>query len=261
MSPQTDRADADKTDAAGVNWSSQTVLITGAARRLGRALAAALAARGARLLLHYHRSGGETHSLARSLESNGASVTLLQADLRHPEEQERLAAQAIAADPPPTGLVNNASLYERSPLDDWSRQVWEDHLAINLTAPVWLAVRLGRDMQARGGGNIVQIGDWSSRRPYPHYLAYTVSKGGLETATRALARELAPQVRVNLLALGPMLLPEESGPERERLVRRAVPLGRLGGTEAYVAAVLSLLDPRTYATGSVVTLDGGRSLT
>jgi len=116
-------------------------------------------------------------------------------------------------------------------------------------------------MQAGGRGNIVQVGDWSSARPYPDYLAYTVSKGALESATRALARELAPEVRVNLLAPGPMVLPPGSTAERDARVRRAVPLGRLGGTESYVKAVLSLLDPHTYATGSIVTLDGGRSLT
>jgi pteridine reductase len=119
---------------------------------------------------------------------------------------------------------------------------------------------LGLAMKDSGGGAIVQIGDWSAHRPYPRYLAYTISKGALETATMALARELAPHVRVNMVALGPILLPDGSGPAYEERVKQAVPLGRLGGTQAFQRAVLYLLEDEGYCTGTILTVDGGRRL-
>lgn len=247
-------------DAAPRPWSAQTVLVTGAARRLGRALAEALAARGAALALHYHRSQREAEELAEALGPRANGIRLFRADLARPDEQERLAEEILSACPRLTGLVNSASLYAPTPLTRLDRGDWDAHLAVNLTAPVWLAATLGCAMQAAGGGSIVQVGDWSTQRPYRGYLAYTVSKGGLETATRALARELAPQVRVNMVSLGPILLPEGSGPDLEERVRRAVPLGRVGRPREFVAAVLHLLSDATYSTGSIVQVDGGRGL-
>jgi pteridine reductase len=246
--------------SAAPPWPEQTILVTGAARRLGRALVEELAARGAHVALHYHRSRTEAEDLARALRPRAASVHLFQADLSLPAEQERLAEEVLAACPRLSGLVNSASLYEKTPLAGLERAAWDAHLAVNLTAPVWLSARLGRAMQAAGHGAIVQIGDWSTRRPYRNYLAYTVSKGALEAATRALARELAPQVRVNMLSLGPILLPEGSGPDLEERVRRVVPLGRVGSPGEFVAAVLHLLACATYSTGSIVQIDGGRGL-
>ncbi|MBM3317960.1 MAG: SDR family oxidoreductase, partial [Candidatus Eisenbacteria bacterium] len=189
-----------------------------------------------------------------------AGVWLFRADLSDPDEQQRLADEVLAACPGLNGLVHNASIYRPTPLASLARRDWDEHLAINLTAPVWLSARLGLAMRASGGGSIVQVGDWSTGRPYRDYLAYTVSKGALETATRALARELAPEVRVNMVALGPILLPEGSGPDLEERVRRAVPLGRVGHPGEYVSAVLHLLTGASYSTGSIVQVDGGRAL-
>jgi pteridine reductase len=247
-------------DSRALHWPEQTILVTGGARRLGRALVEALAAQGAGVAIHYHHSEREAQLLADSVRDRASSVRLFQADLRQPAEQERLAAEVLANCGPLTGLVHNASTYTTTPLETFTREGWDDHLAANLTAPVWLSVRLGRAMKREGRGSIVLTGDWSTQRPYRHYLAYTVSKGGLETATRALARELAPEVRVNMIALGPILLPEGSGPELAERVSRVVPLGRVGSPREYVAAVLHLLSAATYSTGSIVTVDGGRGL-
>jgi pteridine reductase len=247
-------------DSRVIPWPEQTILVTGAARRLGRALVEAIAAQGAAVIIHYHRAQREAEDLAESVRGRATNVTLMRADLRQPEEQERLASDVLASCDSLTGLVNNASLYTPTPLESIERSAWDEQLAVNLTAPVWLAQRLGRAMRAGGSGAIVNIGDWSTHRPYRNYLAYTVSKGALETATRALARELAPEVRVNMVALGPMLLPEGSDPDLEARVSRAVPLGRVGTPREYVAAVLHLLSASTYSTGAIIVVDGGRSL-
>jgi pteridine reductase len=242
------------------DWGSQCVLVTGAARRLGRALSRALAERGAAVALHYHRSGREAEELARELAARGRRVWPVQADLARPEEQERLARQVLEQCGRVTGLVNSASVFRPTPIEGLTRTEWDEHLAVNLTAPTWLSLRLGLAMRAAGGGAIVQVGDWSTTRPYPRYLAYTVSKGALEAATRALARELAPEVRVNMVALGPILLPDGSDPDYEQRVVRAVPQGRVGHPAEFVRAVLFLLGEATFTTGSVLTVDGGRGL-
>lgn len=242
------------------DWGAQCVLVTGGARRLGRALASALAARGATVMLHYHQSQREAAELARELDASGRRVVPIRADLAQPEEQERLARQVLDHCGRLTGLVNSASVYRPAPLEGLTRADWDEHLAVNLTAPSWLALRLGSAMRATGGGAIVQVGDWSTQQPYEGYLPYTVSKGALEVATRALARELAPEVRVNMVALGPMLLPEGSDPDYARRVARAVPLGRVGRPAEFVGAVLFLLGAATFTTGSVLTVDGGRGL-
>ncbi len=244
----------------GMDTRNGCVLITGAGRRLGAALAQALADRGVALALHYHRSAAEAESLARELKARAREVWLFRADLRSPAEQERLCEETLRHCKRLTGLVNCAAVFERTPLETFDRTLWNEALAVNLTAPVWLSVRLGREMKRAGGGSIVQIGDWSTPRPYKDYLAYSTSKGALETATRALAKELAPQVRVNLVALGPILLPEGSGPDYRERVERAVPLGRVGGSEAFVASTLHLLLDAPFTTGTILTVDGGRSL-
>lgn len=242
------------------DWGTQCVLVTGAARRLGRALSRALAARGAAVVLHYHHSRREAEELAQELAAPDRRVWPIQADLARPEEQERLARQVIEQCGRVTGLVNSASVFRPIPLEALTRAEWDEQLAVNLTAPTWLSIRLGQAMRVTGGGAIVQVGDWSTIQPYPRYLPYTVSKGALEVATRALARELAPEVRVNMVALGPILLPEGSDPDYEQRVARAVPLGRVGQPAEFVRAVLFLLGEATFTTGSVLTVDGGRGL-
>jgi pteridine reductase len=237
-----------------------TILITGAARRLGRALALAIGARGSRLILHYNRSRREAESLAAELAGVAGAIELIGADLSQPEGQDHLVAKVRQLGWQLTGLVNNASNFYKTPLADLDRDAWDAALAVNLTAPLWLAAVLGNDMKSNAGGGIVMVGDWSTARPYRDYLAYSVSKGGLETGTRALARELAPEVRINLVAPGPILLPPDSSPEYEARVHKAVPLGRLGGSEAYVSLVMRLLSNAPYCTGTILTMDGGRHL-
>lgn len=238
-----------------------TILITGAGRRLGRALALDLGRRGADLALHYHSAQQEAEELARHLIAEGARAETFRADLSREADQERLAEEVLHAFPNLNGLVNSASVYLRTPLATLDRAEYRRIQRINTEAPIWLSATLGSAMQRGRGGSIVQIGDWSTSRPYRDYLAYTVSKGALETATRALARELAPQVRVNMASLGPILLPEGSTADYAARVERAVAVGRIGGPEAFTSAVRHLLWDASYCSGTIMTVDGGRQVT
>ncbi|MBD3237322.1 MAG: SDR family oxidoreductase [Candidatus Eisenbacteria bacterium] len=242
-------------------WREHRILITGAARRLGAHLAETLVREGAEVALHFHTSQAEAEALATRLRRTEGRLHLFAADLGDETQLERLADEVTATCGPLTGLVNNASVYTRTPLDRVSRAQWRTMQQVNSEAPIWLATRLGRAMQQAGRGSIVNVGDWSIIKPYRGYLPYTASKGSLTVASRALARELAPQVRVNVIAPGPMLLRPEDPESLEARIRRAVPLGRLGGPEAFTQAALFFLGHASaYCTGTVLHVDGGRNL-
>ncbi len=246
-----------KEPAPAERWTQETVMVTGAARRIGFHLVQALLEAGAKVVAHFRHNSSQLQALC---EQQPSRVVGLQADLSVATERRALIEGAWKAFGHLTGLVNCASVYEATPVDrmDWDR--WHETLEVNLTAPAHLSLEIGLRMKARGQGAIVMIGDWSTQRPYPGYLAYTVSKGALETLTLSLARELAPQVRVNMAALGPILLPEGSSEEYRNRVAAAVPLGRTGTPEELARCVLHLLVEGTYTTGAVVQIDGGRHL-
>jgi pteridine reductase len=239
-----------------VNLKGRTALVTGGARRIGRALCLALGEQGVRVAIHCHRSRGEADAVAREcpgsvvleadLAERGAATRLLD------ETHERLGNLDI--------LVNNASVYEMVQPDAVTEAAWERAIAVNLTAPFFLARGAGLRMRDAGGGAIVNLTDWAVARPYPAYLPYYAAKAGLTAVTAGLARALAPEVRVNAVAPGPILLPEGADdPATRATIERATPLGRLGGAEAVVSAVLFLLR-HDFVTGETLAVDGGRSL-
>jgi NAD(P)-dependent dehydrogenase (short-subunit alcohol dehydrogenase family) len=230
-------------------------LVTGGARRIGRALVEGLAAEGARVAIHCHTSADEAEALAAACPGS----VVLRADLADPAARDGLVARAVEALGGLDILVNNASTYVRTDLEDIDAHAWDRALAVNLTAPFFLARDAGLHMRSSGGGVIVNLTDWAVDRPYPAYLPYFAAKGGLASATRGLARALAPEVRVNAVAPGPILLPEGASAAYEGEVVRATPLGRLGGADAIVAAVMFLIG-NDFVTGSTLSVDGGRSL-
>jgi len=239
-------------------------LVTGAGIRLGRAVAEGLAARGMRVALHYHQHGAEAEDLARALarERAGAPAPPAQcfrANLASAEEVERLAEAVEASMGLPDVLVLSAAIYPQDPLESIEAGRFEETLRVNLTGPFLLARRLGLRMRQRGGGQIIGLLDWSVDRPYVDRIPYTIAKAGLRAGLLGLARALAPEVRVNGLALGAVLLPEGTSPDLEERIRRATPLRRIGAPADVVGAVEYLLDAE-FVTGTILPVDGGRSI-
>jgi pteridine reductase len=233
-------------------------LVTGAARRVGRAIARELASRGMHVVVHYHTSEDEAAQVVRELERLGVQAAALRADLARGGEVRALAEAAEARTGGIAVLVNSASNYFRVPFDDLTEEVWDASLDVNLKGPFLLSWHLGRAMRVRGEGRVVNIADWTVERPYRSYLPYTVSKAGLVCLTKALAKELAPEVAVNAVAPGPVLAPEDmSDAEREAIVR-ATPLGRFGSPEDVARCVRFLVEEAEFTTGAVFLVDGGR---
>jgi pteridine reductase len=239
------------------------ILITGAAHRLGAAMARALHARGCNLVIHYGRSATDAGALAAELNrQRGNSAIALAADLGNVTAIEALAQQTLA----PWGrldcLINNASSFYPTPLVDASESQWDELLSSNLRGPFFLSRALAPAL-TESGGTIVTIADINGRTPLPGYPIYNIAKAGNIMLTKTLARELAPAVRVNGIAPGAIMWPEGdtdfSDSTRERLLAK-IPLGRLGTMEEIAAlATLLALNPG-YLSGQVIAMDGGLTL-
>jgi pteridine reductase len=248
----------------GVDLTGRTALVTGAARRVGAEIARGLAESGARVIVHYRSSESAAASLVEELDRSTPGTALVRADLARPEEIERLMGELNASGLRPDILVNSASTFEPTPVGEPVGEPggdgWQATLAINLTAPYLLAMHLVSALDAGQSGDVVNVADVWGERPLGGHLAYSVSKSGLLMLTRGLARELAPRIRVNAVNPGPVLLPESyDAGQRRRALRRTL-LGREGSARDVANAVLFLVGGTDYATGSVVTVDGGRSV-
>ncbi len=242
--------------------SPKVVLITGAARRIGAAIARELHAAGWNVVLHAHRSYHGIETLAEEL--NGVrpeSAHCDRADLLDPLHLQALAREAASRWQRLDALVNNASTYYRTPLGEVEPQQIDDLVGTNLRAPLLLSQACVPLMAH--GGSILNLIDVHARRPVPGYAAYTAAKAGLWALTEALALELAPRVRVNGIAPGHMMWAETvelSDAEKQAELAR-VPLGRLGGAEEIAKAARYLLsDDAGYVTGAILPVDGGLRL-
>lgn len=237
----------------------KVVLVTGAAKRLGRAVAMALGQRGAKIAVHYHRSRREAERLARDITDGfGRDAEIFRADLSDPRQVRRMADSVAKRFGQMHVLVNNASLYERSRFGDTSVKEWDAHLDINVRAPFILSQALAPLMVKSGGGKIINIADWAAHRPYTDYIPYCVSKAALLCLNSALAKELAPDIQVNAILPGPLLLPDNSSRRSAEAVIRATPLKRLGLPEDLAHAVLFLIESGDFMTGAAIPVDGGR---
>lgn len=232
-------------------------VVTGAARRLGRAIAVELAHQGYAIGLHFHRSAQAAEQTAADLRAEGAVVELIQANLAMPEEIEGLFRQVDALKRPLKVVVNSASVMSRGDLRTLSVEEWDAMMAVNLRAPWLLARAAARRMPA--GGVIINLVDSGIRKTWSSYPVYSISKAGLDTLTRLLAKTLAPDIRVNAVAPG-LILRAKSLPEAEwqRLVER-LPLKR-AGTPEDVARAVTFLVQSTHITGETMFIDGGYQL-
>lgn len=240
--------------------NGKVVLITGAARRVGACIARRLAAAGCDLLLHYRHSAAAAEALAAELQgAHRIRVHLLGGDLADPGLPARLIHETIGHFGRLDGLVNNASLYAPTPLGELDIAAWERIQAVNLRAPLFLA-RAATPHLRHSRGAIVNMGDIYAERPLTGYLPYSVSKAGLIALTRALAKELGPEVRVNAVSPGVALWAESERPaegDRRSILQRTA-LKREGSPEDIAGAVAYLLFDAPYVTGHNLVVDGGR---
>lgn len=237
----------------------KTVLVTGAARRIGAAIARRLAQAGCDVALHFHRSDGAVEETAAACRAAGVRSAVLRADLRDAAQTEQLVPQVIEQLGRLDILVNNAAVFASGTLEETDPSRWEETLRVNLTAPFLLARAAAPALRA-AGGRIVNLCDICTARPWPAYLAYCISKAGLEALTRGLARELAPRVNVVGVAPGVAAWPEDfEDSVREKLTAR-IPLGRAGRPEEIAEAVHFVLREGDYITGAILPVDGGRSI-
>jgi NAD(P)-dependent dehydrogenase (short-subunit alcohol dehydrogenase family) len=234
-------------------------LVTGAARRIGRALALDLAARGYDVAVHHRRSGEAARAVVEEIEAQGRRAVALAADLADEAATAPLIRQAAAALGPVTVLVNNAAVFDYDRPDSADAASWQRHMAVNLRAPLVLIQALLAGLPAGAGANVVNMVDERVLNLSPHYTSYTVSKAGLWVLTQHLASALAPSVRVNAIAPGPTLPHGSTSPERFAALWRATPLGRGPGLDE-ICGALGLILASPSMTGQMITLDGGRHL-
>ena len=239
----------------------RVVLITGAARRVGAAVAEHLHAAGATVAIHYRESEGEASALVqRMLDKRPESAAMYQADLCDISSFEPLVESVTAQFGRLDYLVNNASTFYPTPLGSITGEDWNDLLGTNLRAPLFLAQAAAGALRASHGAivNMVDIHAW---RPLREHTVYCAAKAGLDMLTRSLARELGPEVRVNGIAPGPILWPEQgSSDEQQRKIIAGTALKRPGEPLDIAKTILFLLRDATYITGQVIAVDGGRSI-
>jgi NAD(P)-dependent dehydrogenase (short-subunit alcohol dehydrogenase family) len=235
------------------------VLITGAARRVGRGIAADLARHGWGVAVHYGHSEGEAQELVDQLRAEGARALAVQADLARENEVAALVDRAAQGLGPLTCLVNNASVFEDDSALEATRASWDRHMEINLRAPFVLTQGFARQLPQGADGNVVNIVDERVWNLTPHFVSYTLSKSALWTLTRTLALALAPSVRVNAIGPGPVLPSHyQSQASFERLCA-AMPLRR-GTSPAEIASAIRFLVAAPSMTGQMIALDGGQHL-
>ena len=242
-----------------MNIEDKVALVTGGARRVGKAIALALARSGARVLITYNTSAAEAAITVAEIDRSGGQAAAIQCDQRDLAAIDRLFDRLRLDTARLDILVNNAAIMERKPAleitpDDWSRV-----MDTNLRGPFFMAQRAAQWMLTTGGGVIVNIADLSALHPWPSYLTHTISKSGVVAMTQTLALALAPSIRVNAIAPGAVLKPDEWSDDRWEKMIAALPLRREGTAEDVAEAVLYCVRS-DFMTGQTIVIDGGRSL-
>ena len=239
---------------------SPTALITGAARRIGRALAMDLASEGWTVAIHYRKSDDEADSLVREIVGRGGRAQSFRADLAEPDASRRLMADVVRDLSPPTVLINNASEFQPDTIQSLEDATWDLHLGINLKAPMFLAQAMAASLPSGCEGNIINIIDQRVWNLTPEFFSYTISKAGLWTATRTLAQALAPRIRVNAIGPGPVIRSIHQTDDdfvresQSTLLQRGASAEEIAATVRFILATPSL-------TGQMIALDGGQHLT
>ena len=233
----------------------RSALVTGAGRRIGREIAIALAQGGADVVLHVHTSSGD--ETRRAVQQHGRRAWVIRGDLSSRRNVQRIAREALEKTGKIDILINNAAVFFPTPISALTAQEWHTFRRTNISAPFFLSVLIGRQMYQQGQGKIIFLGDWSGRRPSRNFLPYCVSKAGVSALTQALAKAFAPHVQVNEVAPGPVLLPEDYGPDQQEELRTRTPLQRFGSPYDIARMVRFLVESGDFVTGASYVVDGG----
>src|SRR6185312_97006 len=237
----------------------KTVLVTGAAKRLGRAIALDLAARGWNVAIHYNGSEDDADSAAQAVRAFGGDAAILQCDLSKEAETVTLVDRAVKELGPLTALINSASLFEN---DDWqsaSRKTWDEHIEINLRAPLVLSQAFAKQLPENSKGNIINIIDQRVWKPTPQFLSYSVSKAGRHWLTTPLAQGMGPRIRVNAVGPAPTLKnPRQADSDFNR--QRDATILTPGADPADICAAVRYLLSADAVTGQMLAVDGGQHL-
>lgn len=238
--------------------AGKVALVTGGARRVGKAIALALADRGADIVVHYHSGAAEADETARELRARGVRVAMVQGDLTRVDVAQSLPRQAHALLGRLDIVINSAAMMRRTPLGDVAPDEWDRMFALNLRAPFFVA-QAAAPLMLADGGVIVNIADLAAYETWPAYVPHGITKAGVVQMTRGLARALAPAIRVNAVAPGAVLLPEEWDAAAADRLAGTTPLQRLGSADDVAQAVVFLCEAG-YVTGEVIIVDGGRHI-
>jgi len=237
----------------------KNVLVTGAAKRLGRAIALDLAAAGWNVAIHYNGSAADAEEVAAEIRAKGCKAALVQADFAREQETAAVVPAAAKAIGPLTALINSASLFEN---DDWrsaTRQSWDDHMEANLRAPFLLAQMFAKQLPREEKGNIINIIDQRVLKPTPQFLSYSLSKAALYWLTTTLAQGMGPNIRVNAVGPGPTLKnPRQSDADFNR--QRDATLLKHGADPADICGAVRYLLSADAVTGQMLAVDGGQHL-
>lgn len=239
-----------------MNLSGRIALVTGAGRRVGQAIALALGGKGMKVAVHYNGSAAGANDTVAQLEAEGATGQAFQADLSTADGPRQLIDAVVRSFGGIDVLINSAAVMERTPFGEVTVEQWDAMMAINLRAPFFVTQAAAPHLK-KSGGAVVNIADLAAYETWPAYIPHGISKSGVVHMTRSLARVLAPEVRVNGVAPGTVLLPEDWDKAADERLRQTTPLARTGTPEDVSATVIFLLES-DYITGETVIVDGGR---
>jgi pteridine reductase len=240
-----------------VKLDGRVALVTGSGLRVGRALAEALGGEKMTVAVHFNSSGQGASETVKLIERAGGKARSFQADLARGEAPARLVADVVAAFGSIHVLVNSAAEMKRQPFADVTPEQWDETMALNLRAPFFVAQAAAAAMT--DGGSIVNIADLAAFETWPSYIPHSISKAGIVKMTEALARVLAPSIRVNAIAPGAVLLPDDWSDTTGERLADTTPLHRLGDPGDVVEAMLYLLRA-DFVTGETIVVDGGRRI-
>ncbi len=240
-------------------FAPSVALVTGGARRIGRAIVEDLAAHGWAVVIHCNFSRTEADDLAAAISDKGGRAAVVTGDFADPATPAKVVGDAVAAHGPLTLLVNNASIFAFDAVGALDRDLWDRQMAINLAAPIFLAEAFARQLPEGVEGNVVNLLDQSIWRPTPANYSYQISKAALATATQSLALALAPNVRVNGIAPGPTLPSVYQTDEGYRRLVESVPLRRAPALTEFGRTIRYIVETGSI-TGQVIALDGGQHL-